>query len=71
MKERVEVVKKSYSAFEKHSYTVCVGGVIMLSCSCPEYKYRNGPCRHVVAVGMEASLIDVENAGPLVKAAGA
>lgn len=62
--ERVEVIKKSYSASEEHTYTVYVGGVIQFSCSCPVFKYRDGPCKHMVAVAMEVSLIDAGNAAP-------
>jgi hypothetical protein len=68
--ERVEVVNKSYSASEEHGYTVDAGGEIPFSCSCPAFKYREGPCKHMIAVAMEESLFDAGNAGQSIRADG-
>jgi hypothetical protein len=67
---RVEVVNKSYSASEERSYTVDVGGEIPFSCSCPAFKYREGPCKHMIAIAMDESLFDAGNAGQSMKADG-
>lgn len=64
----VEVVSGSHDEPDDNTHTVPVEGSIPFSCSCPEFKYQDGACKHMVAIDMREPLVEAVKAEPIMKA---
>lgn len=67
---KVEVVNSSYDEPEEHTYTVHVEGGILFSCTCPAFEYRDGACKHMVAVAIREPVLEAASDEPAIRADG-
>ncbi len=66
----IEVVNTSHEEPEEHTYTVHVEGGIPSDCTCPAFEYREGSCKHQVAVAIREPVLEAATAEPTMKADG-
>jgi hypothetical protein len=66
----IEVVNGSHDEPEEHTYTVHIEGGIPSDCTCPAWEYREGPCKHMMAVAIREPLLEAMSAEPTVRADG-
>jgi hypothetical protein len=66
----VEVVNTSHEEPDEHTYTVHVEGGIPSDCTCPAFEYREGSCKHQVAVAIREPVLEAVSAEPRMRADG-
>ena len=66
----VEVVNTSHEEPSDHTYTVHLEGGIPSDCTCPAFEYREGSCKHQVAVAIREPVLEAVSAEPRMKADG-
>ncbi|KOX94161.1 hypothetical protein AMS69_05545 [Haloarcula rubripromontorii] len=63
-------MNSSHDKPSEHTYTVHVEGGIPSDCSCPAFEYREGSCKHQVAVVIREPVLEAVSAKPTLKADG-
>ena len=55
--QEIEVVNASHEDPEAHTHTVHVEGDLPSDCTCKAWEYREGACKHVVAVAIREPIL--------------
>jgi hypothetical protein len=66
----IEVVNISHENPDDHTYTVHVESGIPSDCTCPAFEYREGSCKHQVAVAIREPVLEAATVEPKMKADG-
>jgi len=64
----VRVKNRSYDDADDHTYRVNVEDGVPVACECPAFQYRDGPCKHQLAIAVRKPVLDAATARETPKA---
>jgi hypothetical protein len=64
------VINTSHEEPDEHTYTVHVEGRVSSDCTCPDFSYQEGACKHLLAVAIRKPVLEAATPEPATRTDG-